>query len=469
MNIVLIVLDTLRRDRLSFYRDEGVRQLNRSRESYEVPWEDQLAFTPSLDALARRATIFDNYYAASFPTMPARADYSTGKMCFSFMTWEPLSRHEVTMADALAEAGYVTAGVVDTPFYQKNGYGYDRGFRYFRDTGSQASYLDLSLPNNARYSEYEYCAPETFTEAEKTLERIYTQKFFLLIDSWDPHEPWDPPVWYGRRYKRDYEGPAVLPPYSYYQSAGLTEHDLDVARAGFQGEITMVDRFIGRIVERLETLGIADDTAIVIVSDHGFHFGEHGGLFGKMIREKIRSFSDDPMEDWLRSPLYEELVHLPMMIALPDQQRQRRVGDLVSAADLMPTILDLAGVELPGGLRIHGKSVAGFTRGEPASGREIVVSGVPLMNPGQDLAIVDSYYRIVREFQPVTITVPDWSMLYSARGEPVELYHLPSDPRQQRNVAEGNPGIVREMHGRYVELLKELNVAPHLLEPRSEL
>lgn len=469
MNIILIVVDSLRRDRLSFYRDEQVRQLNQSRKSYEVPWEDQLAYTPNLDALAERATVFDNYYAASFPTMPTRADYATGKLSMSFMTWEPLSRREVTMADALAGAGYVTAGVVDTPFYQKNGYGYDRGFRYFKDMGSQATYLDLSLPNNARYSEYEYCAPETFTEAEKTLEKIYTQKFFLLIDCWDPHEPWDPPVWYGRRYNQDYDGPAVLPPYTYYQKAGMTEHDLEMARAGFQGETTMVDRCIGRIVERLDTLGIADDTAIVIVSDHGFHFGEHGGLFGKMIREQVRSFAETRMEDWLRSPLYEELVHVPFMIVLPDEARGRRVDDLVYAPDLMPTILDLAGVDLPEGLRIHGSSVAGFARGEPAKGRDMVVSGVPLMNPGQDLAVVDSYYRIVREFQPVTVTVPDWSMLYSARGEPVELYHLASDPRQQKNVAGENAGIVREMHGRYVELLRELEVAPHLLEPRSEL
>ncbi len=468
MNFILIVLDTLRRDRLSFYRDERVRQRNQSHKSYDVPWEDQLAYTPNLDALARRATVFDNYYVASFPTMPARADYSTGKTSFSFMTWEPLSRDEATMADVLSEAGYVTAGVVDTPFYQKNGYGYDRGYKYFQDMGSQLPYLNLSLPKNARYSEYEYCAPETFTQAEKTLESIYTQKFFLLIDSWDPHEPWDPPVWYGQRYNQDYEGSAVLPPYSRYQEAGLTERDLELARAGFQGEITMVDRFIGRIVERLETLGVADDTAIVIVSDHGFYFGEHEGLFGKMIREEVRSFSENPMQDWLRSPLYEELVHVPMMIALPDRQH-RRVYDLVSAVDLMPTILDLAGVEQPEGSHIHGKSVAGFARGEPGEGREMVVSAVPLMNPGQDLAVVDSYYRVVREFQPVTITVPDWSMLYSARDEPLELYHLPSDPRQQRNVAEENPGTVREMHGRYVELLKELKVAPHLLEPRSEL
>jgi len=78
-----------------------------------------LACTPNLDALARRSTIFDNYYAASFPTMPARADYSTGKMSFSYMTWEPLSRGEVTLPDVLSQAGYVTAGVADTPFYSE--------------------------------------------------------------------------------------------------------------------------------------------------------------------------------------------------------------------------------------------------------------------------------------------------------------------------------------------------------------
>lgn len=60
-------------------------------------------------------------------------------------------------------------------------------------------------------------------------------------------------------------------------------------------------------------------------------------------------------------------------------------------------------------------------------------------------------------------------MLYSARGEPVELYHLPSDTGQQKNVAGEKPGKVRELHGRYFELLKELKVAPDLLEPRSEL
>ena len=172
-----------------------------------MPWEDQLAYTPSLDALARRATIFDNYYAASFPTMPARGDYSTGKMCFSYMTWEPLNRRELTMADALAGAGYVTAGRGRYALLPEEWLRLRPRFKYFKDMGSQASYLDLSLPNNSRHSESEFCAPETFTEAEKVLERIYTEKFFLLIDSWDPHEPWDPPEWYGRRYKRDYEGP----------------------------------------------------------------------------------------------------------------------------------------------------------------------------------------------------------------------------------------------------------------------
>ena len=114
----------------------------------------------------------------------------------------------------------------------------------------------------------------------------------------------------------------------------------------------------------------------------------------------------------------------------------------------MPTIRDLVGAKQPDGLQIHGLSVAGFARGEPAKGRAMAVSAVPLMNPGQDLAIVDSRFRVVREFQPATITVPDWSMLYSVRGEPVEPYHLPSDPGQQKNVADENPGRVRDLSHR---------------------
>ena len=107
-------------------------------------------------------------------------------------------------------------------------------------------------------SEYDYCAPRTFFTAEQALERIYQDRFFLMVDTWDPHEPWDPPEWYARQYLPDYDGRVVPPPYNYYQQAGLTDADLATARGCYAAECTMVDRWVGRLLERLESLGVAD-------------------------------------------------------------------------------------------------------------------------------------------------------------------------------------------------------------------
>lgn len=463
MNVLVIVSDTLRRDRLSFYRDQATRDANQSTAPERLPWRDRLAWTPNIDRLAARSAIFDRYYAAGFPTMPTRADLLTGKWTFSYMTWEPLPRSEVTLSQVLSNAGFATVGVVDTPFYTVNGYGYDRGFKFFYDLDSQRRTRHLIPP--VRSSEYEYCAPQTFTLAEKALERIYDKPFVLWVDTWDPHEPWDPPAWYARRYKPDYDGETVAPPYNYYQKVGLSDTDLETAQACYLGEITMVDRSVGRILERLESLGIADNTAVVFLSDHGFHFGEHGGLFGKMVRDEtwVRG-----RPSWARSPLYEELAHIPLLIAIPGQVA-RRVPELVSAVDLMPTILDLAGVPLPPELMIHGRSVAPAARGELTAGRDFVVTTMPLANPGQAFRVVDSVLRQVQEFQPATLTTAEWSLLYSTHGETVELYHLPNDPYQEQNVAEQHPSVVREIHGQYVALLQELQTAPEYVTPRLDL
>lgn len=459
MNVLAIISDTLRRDRLNFYRDRPAAGAAATGPAARIDWPDRLAWTPNLDRLAARSTVFDRYYAAAFPTMPARADLLTGKWTFSYMTWGPLSLTEVTVSQILSEAGFTTVGVVDTPFYVSNGYGYDRGFQYFHDLGSQ--FRAPTLLRRARSSEYDYCAPQTFTLAEQALERIYDRPFFLWVDTWDPHEPWDPPLWYARRYKPDYDGKVVTPPYHDYRQAGLSESDLETARACYLGEITMVDRWVGRLLERLESLGIADTTAIIFLSDHGFYFGEHGGLFGKMIR-------GETWFTWIRSPLYEELAHVPLLISVPGVT-PRRVPQLASAVDVLPTILDLAGVALPSGAAAHGRSLLPLVRGDSAPGREFVVTAMPLANPGEGVRVVDSGLREVLEFQPATVTTSEWSLLYSARGEAVELYHLPGDPHQERNVAGEHPDVVREIFQRYVGLLRELGTSPTYLEPRSAL
>lgn len=445
MNIVVIVSDTLRRDFLGCYGNRTVR-------------------TPNIDHLAERSAVFGRYYAASFPTMPARADLLLGKWTFPFMGWDPLPEGEVPLPAILGAHNRRTVGVVDTPFYTVSGMGYDRGFQHFYDldtqrVGSYAAIARAQLIPRGRRSEYDYCAPRTMCLAEQALERIYEDQFFLYVDTWDPHEPWDPPAWYVRPYKPDYDGRLITPPYADWRAAGMTEDDVETARACYAGEITMIDRWVGRLLERLESLGIADQTAIVLTSDHGFLFGEHGVL-GKGVRR------DPKVPHWHRSPLYEEIVHIPLIVHVPGM-KPRRVPELVSAVDVMPTVLDLANVPQPEG--ISGRSLLPLVRGEGNGGRDFVVTSMPLANPGTWVRWVDDRQRRVEEFQPATITTTEWSMLYSAKGEPVELYDLVSDPGQAVNVASRHPQIVRDLHGRYVNLLVESGATAEHLEPRRSL
>lgn len=202
--------------------------------------------------------------------MPTRADPLTGRWTFSYLQWEPLPPTEVTLPQVLSQAGYVTAGVVDTPFYTKNGYGYDRGFKYFYDLKSQGPpNWDLFLPRPRRIDD-DHAAPNTFRTAERVLEQLCLQHegtpFLLWVDTWDPHEPWEPPLWYGRRYDPDYRPPSSykVPPYANYEQGGFSEVDLEEARTGYLGEISMVDHYIGRLLGHIEALGLADDTAVVL-------------------------------------------------------------------------------------------------------------------------------------------------------------------------------------------------------------
>src|SRR5215212_8910503 len=111
-NVVVIVADTFRRDHLGAYGNPFIR-------------------TPYLDEFARSSVVFDHHVVSSFPTMPARADILTGTFSYTHMGWEPLPRHLLTLPEILSKAGYLTMGVVDTPFFLRNGFGYDRGFDDF--------------------------------------------------------------------------------------------------------------------------------------------------------------------------------------------------------------------------------------------------------------------------------------------------------------------------------------------------
>jgi arylsulfatase A-like enzyme len=433
--------------------------------------------------------VFDRCYAASFPTVPCRSDILTGKYNFTYLGWAPLPQDEITLPQVLTREGYVTAGIADTPFYMKNGYGYDRGFGDFyfvRGQGTGQAGEDMA---RLRRLERDHYAAKTMAAAEEWLELHYQDDFFLLVDTWDPHEPWDAPEYYVRRYLPDYDGrSAPWPPYWYWQEAGLMEDDVRRAHAHYCAEVTMVDRAVGRLLERLESLEIADETAIFFTADHGFYFGEHG-IFGKGLFRSEHGFRIGPdfqhrgeysftfknpetgelkigIAEWQRSPLYEETTRVPLIVRLPGAA-PRRSDALVSIPDLMPTVLGLFGAPIPD--TVQAPSLTPLFDGTQDKIHDFVITSWPLHEPGFAIRVVDDVERTAAQVLPSSVTDGEWTLIASVKGEPIELYHLPSDPRQESNVASAHQDVVRELHAKTIAFLEKAGTSERLLGPRRRL
>jgi arylsulfatase A-like enzyme len=457
MNIVVIVSDTLRRDHLPFYGNNEI-------------------IAPHLDAFSRESLIFDQARPASFPTVPTRADIMTGRYNFVNLPWGPLPQTTPTLAEQLSRAGYMTAAVGDTPFLARKGYGYDRGFNEFiyvrgQLDGTERDYRRLQRP----FSEEEgYCAPKTFKEAADWLYRHHEKDFFLYVDTWDPHEPWDPPSPYVEPYLPGYDGEVIEPSYWNYREDGYSERDIEVAHACYCGEITMVDRWFGFFMERLRTLNLLEDTIIVFFSDHGFYFGEHG-LFGK---RRFRwpdgsNFEEGfakgmTVEDRLvyRSPLHNEITRVPLLISMPGQEPGRVTG-LVSLPDLMPTLIELAGAKMPES--VQAPSLLPLIQGKSDAVHEFTVTSAPFEEKGDRTKTVDDHARKVAEISPSTITDGKWDLLYAVHGQPVELYDNEKDPDHEHNLIEEHTDIAQRLHAQFASWLEEIDTPEHYLAPRREL
>ena len=307
--------------------------------------------------------------------------------------------------------------------------------------------------------------------AMQWMERHYKEDFFLYVDTWDPHEPWDAPPYYTEIYMPEYDGELVLPLYgNWHDMPGYTEAQMRKGHATYCGEITMVDTWVGQLLRSVENMGIADKTAVIFTSDHGFYFGEHGGLFGKMCSDKYADGTLRPYDEmgsqWSYSPLFEELVHLPLLIRAPGVSPGVH-GGLSSAIDVMPTVLDLLGVAIPD--FVQGRSLTPALGDLTRAGREYVVSSIPFANPGDAVQSVDNFLRDLKDPPVTTVTAGHWSLLYSPDPGVSQLYNLASDPQQLDNVIESHLDKAREMHRMLVEFMRENEVPERLLQPRLEL
>ncbi|MBC7327244.1 sulfatase [bacterium] len=455
MNFILIVSDTFRRDNLSFYGNEKLGTK-----------------TPNLDKLAKESIVFRNHYTASFPTIPNRRDLFTGKFTFTYTDWAPLTPDEIVLAQLLTAAGYTTMFIADTPHLMNEGYNYSRGFsawvwiRGQENDRFRTAPKDVKFPcspeklrdttrtvtqylrnvHHRKYEEDYFCA-QTMSEAIRWLEENYkNDKFFLYVDTFDPHEPWDPPQWFVELYDPGYQGEEVIYPV-YGPADYLTKEELAHMRALYSGEATMVDKWIGKLLAKVEELGLLDNTVIIFTTDHGFYLGEHG-LVGKITK------------------IFREVSEIPLLIRLP-QGKHLTVDALTQPPDVMPTILELAGLEIPS--TVQGQSLLPIIEGK-ARGREIAVSSWAIIHkPASEERVSLNPYNWAQyawKLKPSTITDGEWTLIVGAGDMHPELYHLPTDPNQEKNVFEENKKLAQTLFESYINYLRKWGTKEEYIQQR---
>lgn len=424
MKAILVVLDTLRRDFLGFYGNPWIR-------------------TPAFDAFARESAVFDEYRVVSFPTIPARRDIATGRFSFPWKGWEPLTGEHPILADVLSRSGVVTQLITDTSPMFRDGYGFDRGFKGFWSLRGQEDDSLNTDPNppeiaapreklrdrppgfhdqylrNLKYRvplERDQFAPKIFQAAEEWLERNRThESFFLWLDSFSPHEPWDQPFPFDRMYDPDYRGDKLVSP-RYGLADWITPREKRNLIALYGGMVTFVDKWIGRFFGKIKELGLWDETMVIITSDHGFNFGEHN-VVGK-----------------IGGTLYDEETRVPLVIRHPKGWKAgRRLAGFAQPPDIMPTILD--SFRIPASPSVHGTSLLPRLRRDrdPGPARPFAVS----TQRGHPITWADGRYTYVR--WPRDPARLEKLMASRAPGDKGicgrfrdELYDIHSDPGQER-------------------------------------
>jgi arylsulfatase A-like enzyme len=424
--------------------------------------------TPHIDRFARQAVVFDKAYACSFPTIPMRTDLFTGKHTFPFRGWTPLPENETILAGELGKAGYVSMLICDSPHLLRDGHRFDRGFTAWHwnrgQEGDRAITDDVPVKHtceptkqrlperhlrcHARWrtvhwqSEEDTFVAKTMQDACRWLERNHThENFFLYVDTFDPHEPWDPPQHYRELYDPGYTGEVVDHPL--YDYCGyLTPEELRHCQALYAGEATLVDTWLGRLFETIEHLDLYENTTVLFLSDHGHYIGDHG---------RIGKSGQGPVGPW---PLYEEVAHINLMGRVPGGVQGARVDFLAQPVDIMPTILDLAGVPIPDA--VHGRSLKPLFFGESLRQRPITVTSAGLSNVASS---------------PVCSSITDgaWTLHYRGPNYPAELYDLEKDEAQECNLYSERIEEAERLHDAHLELLQRVGADNRVVSLRKEL
>ena len=317
LNIVVILEDALRADYLSTYGFGRETSPNKTK------------------LMAERGVLFEHAFSQATKTRPSVPALMTGLYPTATGVWhfaDSLSDRYLTLAEILRSQGFTTASFIQNgnagPYA-----GLHQGFDVLRDSTLLTESSETIL-------------------GEQTFEWLRLHKdenFFLYLHVIDPHGPYDPSPPFDEWYVADKgKGSAVKPDFPHHEPEGMTEATDVERRARYAGEIKHNDSLVPGVFERLEALGLSENTLVIFLADHGEYMGEHG------------FWEHHP-------PSLTPTIHVPLMMVYPKRfTAPKRVKENVQLIDVMPTILDLAGIER-NDLLIQGESLIDLIEGRNTS------------------------------------------------------------------------------------------------------
>lgn len=389
---ILIVLDTLRADRLSAYGN---------------PRET----SPMLDALARRGTLFERAVSPATWTLPGFAALLAGRYP-SAETLHGMLRE--SLVESLRDAGLRTAAFTEGRFVSRY-YGIDRGFEEFSEVVGELHADAAGSVGN----ENEGGIEATFGAAIEWLRAKGSERFFLMVHTYEVHTPYR-----RREYAAALASGGLSETFEVDDAARALVGELDLdaealeyVRALYDGGVAKADRHVGVLLEALRTLGLADETLVVVTSDHGEDLGD---------REPLRPGNHG-------HSLYQEMVRVPLILRDP---REPRVGSRVAAqvrtVDVMPTVLEL--LDVPFEPLDTGRSLVPLMRGEEKADRPAFARIVRRKGGGIRMQMLATgRYKLIQNAFPVQ--------------PPAEVYDFIEDPTESRNLAVERPDVLERLEG----------------------
>ena len=365
-NILLVSIDTLRADRLG---------------SYGFPQPT----TPHIDALAAEGTLFRRAISSAPITLPSHSTMLTGTTPLTHGVHDNdssrLTQQNLTLAEILKGQGFATGAVVGSSVL-KRAFGLAQGFDSYDDGTPEVSREVLGYPERS--------AEEVSNAGIAFLEARGEEPFFLFLHYYDPHYEYSPPEPFASRFPDD--------PYA--------------------GEIAYTDAMLGRVMKALERLALTDSTLVIVTSDHGESFGEHGEIGHVFF-------------------IYQSTAHIPLIVRGPGLPRGEEIDDVVGSVDLVPTILGLLGIPIPES--VEGVDLSGRLRGEEAS------------PTGERVVYCESLTPSKLGCNPLFGLVSErWKYIHTTRPE---LYDLAADPGEERNLVEQEPEVAAGLRAQLEELL----------------